>query len=121
MTTERLAPPPHCAGVYLNDYLEQDKGIGVQQTGALLLAFGVGTWLGTVAGGAVGQRVYNRYDLCLLYNTYFIYNGIVYYVLCVLYRFKYYSPRGRRRGSTYAMCTISSFSPRHCAAQHSEQ
>jgi predicted MFS family arabinose efflux permease len=45
---------------YLNDYLSQDKGLGVQQATAVLLAFGAGGAVGVVAGGSAGQWLYNR-------------------------------------------------------------
>lgn len=48
---------------YLNDYLSQDKGLGVQQATAVLLAFGVGGAVGVVAGGSAGQWLYNRWVL----------------------------------------------------------
>ena len=38
----------------------QDKGMGVHRATLVLLAFGVGTALGAIGGGAAGQWLYNR-------------------------------------------------------------
>jgi predicted MFS family arabinose efflux permease len=43
----------------MNDYLANDKGLGVEAATSLLMCFGLGAMGGTVGGGVVGQRLYN--------------------------------------------------------------
>jgi MFS family permease len=45
--------------VFMNDYLANDKGLGVEAATSLLMCFGLGAMGGTVGGGVVGQRLYN--------------------------------------------------------------
>lgn len=46
--------------VYLTDYLSQDAGLSVQQATVLVVVFGVGGSVGSVIGGMIGQKIYNR-------------------------------------------------------------
>ena len=45
---------------YLNDYLAQDRGMGVAAATSVLLFFGAGGAVGGITGGFVGQTIYNR-------------------------------------------------------------
>jgi len=47
-------------GVFMNDYLAVDKGLGVTAATAVLMCFGAGALFGTIGGGFVGQSLYNR-------------------------------------------------------------
>ena len=47
-------------GVYLNDFLLTDRALSAGRCGAILFSFGLGTWAGTLGGGAAGQAAYNR-------------------------------------------------------------
>lgn len=44
---------------FFNDYLAQDKGLGVKHSTALLVTFSVGGMVGTVGAGWYGQKLYN--------------------------------------------------------------
>ena len=46
-------------GVFMNDYLAVDKGLGVEFATTLMMVFGLGAMAGTVSGGVLGQRMYN--------------------------------------------------------------
>ena len=45
---------------YFNDFMAQEKGLGVVAATNILLAFGVGCAVGNIAGGVLGQRFYNK-------------------------------------------------------------
>jgi len=45
---------------YFVDYLHAQKGLAVEEGTLAVTLFGLGAVVGTVAGGAYGQRVYNR-------------------------------------------------------------
>lgn len=44
---------------FLNDYLAVDKGLGVFPATCMLTIFGVGAVTGGLAGGGIGQYIYN--------------------------------------------------------------
>ena len=44
---------------FFNDYLAQDKGLGVQTSTTLLIAFAIGGMVGTIFAGWYGQILYN--------------------------------------------------------------
>ena len=46
-------------GVFMNDYLAVDKGLGVELATSLMMAFGLGAMFGTISGGVLGQWLYN--------------------------------------------------------------
>eukprot|EP00808_Paulinella_micropora_P014793 g27029.t1 len=46
-------------GVFLNDYLSQNKGLSIIQATTVLTALSVGAWVGAVVGGMIGQALYN--------------------------------------------------------------
>ena len=48
--------------VFLNDFLAQDKGLSVAKATLIISIFGVGAAVGGIAGGIVGQKVYNKYS-----------------------------------------------------------
>lgn len=55
--------------VFLNDYLSEDRGMSVQAATAVITCFSVGGLVGQLAGGWIGQRLYNkdpRYQCCLM-------------------------------------------------------
>ena len=45
---------------FFNDYLAQDKGLGVKHSTTLLITFSVGGMIGTVLAGWYGQMLYNE-------------------------------------------------------------
>ena len=45
---------------YFVDFLHKQKGMTVQNATAAIAVFGIGSAIGTVVGGFVGQRMYNR-------------------------------------------------------------
>src|SRR5690606_38946052 len=49
------------AFVYLNDFLAQDKGYGVQTATAIVIGIGGAAILGGFVGGMLGNRLYNRH------------------------------------------------------------
>ena len=53
--------------VYMNDYLSQDRGMTVQNATIAVTLFGVGSLLGVIAGGYVGQMLYNRKKVLITY------------------------------------------------------
>mmetsp|Transcript_29962 Transcript_29962/g.80103 ORF Transcript_29962/g.80103 Transcript_29962/m.80103 type:complete len:236 (+) Transcript_29962:279-986(+) len=44
----------------MNDYLAQDKGLGVMKATLVQTLFGIGSLIGQIVGGQWGQRLYNR-------------------------------------------------------------
>jgi len=44
--------------VFLNDYLAQDRGIGVEEATGVLITFGAGNAIGVCLGGALGHMTY---------------------------------------------------------------
>jgi len=45
--------------VYFNDFVAQDKNMGVVGATNVMITFGVGCALGTIGGGLLGQHLYN--------------------------------------------------------------
>jgi len=45
---------------FFNDFLAQDKGLGVKQSTTLIVLFSIGGMLGTVGAGWYGQHLYNQ-------------------------------------------------------------
>ena len=45
---------------YLNDFLSQEKGLPVEQATLLVSLFGIGSAVGGIGGGLVGQYTYKR-------------------------------------------------------------
>ena len=46
-------------GVFMNDYLAVDKGLGVEHATTIMMFFGFGGMFGTITGGILGQKLYN--------------------------------------------------------------
>ena len=46
--------------VFMNDYLANEKGLGVQLATTLMMTFSAGCAFGTILGGWLGQRLYNE-------------------------------------------------------------
>eukprot|EP00668_Euglena_longa_P042307 GGOE01055903.1.p1 GENE.GGOE01055903.1~~GGOE01055903.1.p1 ORF type:complete len:535 (-),score=165.26 GGOE01055903.1:132-1736(-) len=46
---------------YFNDFLAQEKGMSVQAATQLMVVFGAAVGAGSVLGGLLGQRIYNRW------------------------------------------------------------
>lgn len=47
--------------IYLNDFYAHDKGFSVPVATGLVMATGIGTMVGSFAGGLIGQRLFNRH------------------------------------------------------------
>ena len=45
---------------YINDYLSTEKGFTVQMATVVVLLFGLAGGAGVIAGGSLGQYIYNR-------------------------------------------------------------
>jgi MFS family permease len=45
---------------FMNDYLAENKGLGVPRATSIMLGFSLGGFLGMIFGGVVGQRAYNE-------------------------------------------------------------
>eukprot|EP00521_Asterionellopsis_glacialis_P016124 CAMPEP_0195295422 /NCGR_PEP_ID=MMETSP0707-20130614/17353_1 /TAXON_ID=33640 /ORGANISM="Asterionellopsis glacialis, Strain CCMP134" /LENGTH=548 /DNA_ID=CAMNT_0040356651 /DNA_START=22 /DNA_END=1665 /DNA_ORIENTATION=+ len=46
------------AAIYLNDYLNEDRGFTKEEATGVLLSFGAGNALGVIAGGILGHKTY---------------------------------------------------------------
>ena len=96
---------------YFVDFLHKQKGMSVQEATGAITVFGVGSAIGAIIGGVVGQRVYNRRKstLPVLMGTTTAIGALpAYYFLNV-------NDYGPQRAGLYCTCFIagifSSFTP----------